>query len=632
MKLFKSAFLAVLGVAVALTSCSDDNKYEPGNKAPGAYFDKDMSAEVYISTEATSFEVPVYRTEDAPLSFSLQSIDESGLFTIPSNVTFAEGKTAGTITIGYNPEKLEEAHPYEISLTVGDGTAVGRNTVNLVVSMQTPMVTEPYEEGAGIYYYHGFWEGRGESPITVSYMPANPNNVTWTISDWGEGTDLLVTCDDLSATDSYGDRIINVPIQSIGYTHSEYGPVYVADAYNWYLYQIQSATTAESYKEASYYTKETGTFNLYLVYYVPEYGEGTSYFTKDYEMFQLYGYPEYGVTVAYDGLFTDRQQNMTAMGTVTSEADVDVVKVVMVEGKDPQVGINAILSDAEGVQEVAGATTAEVKFPITKGGQYTLVAVSFDSKGEAQDYAADSFEIMLSNDNADWSDYGTADFADGWVIGAFSINGVPLDVNEWAFPVLVQKSHAEGNEGDVYRLVKPYGDEFPLAANNAYPASRNIAFNIVDHYVGILPQLCGFGASSWGGEMTIGNAEGMYMSEEGLTLAEVGPGIKAEFQSSYEDGLVTVPLPIWGLPVYDNEFGYNWKEYQASWIALPDAPAAVVAKAKAARVAAPAVKAASAKAVSPKASAKKSDFLKGGRVLRTYRPGNDVAPASLRRH
>lgn len=593
MKFFKSTILAMLGVAVALTSCSDDNKYEPEAKKAGAYFAQGTATQLTISAEETSFTVPVYRTEDAGTQFAVTVDELTGDFTVPTTVTFDADKTVTELVITYDPAKLEEGKPYNMSLTVGDGINVARNSVNLIVTMEMPFQTEKFEEGICGYMYDGYWSGLDYPlEITIGYKPATPNNVTWTIDNWGMGIPFQITCEDFTDVDSEGDVTVDVPIQYMGIVNADYGKVYVASYYNFLIAQLgydPDDSRIQQFRYASYYTPETGTFNLYVIYYVPEYGQGTSYFAEGYETCQMDGYPQYGVQVTYDGLFTDRQGNMSAMATIETEEDVVSVKTVMVAGDDPEVGLAAIEANEADVQELQATGDAlQAKYPVKKGGVYTIVAASVDAKGELKGASYDTFEIALNNgDDANWDDAGMADYIDGFVIPAFKTSSGPLVNTDFQYSVPLQKyaETSELNAGDaLYRLVKPYGEDFVLVANNAYPANRNINFYINGEYFAMMPQESGFGAATWKGELTIGNFEGYFYEEyyDQMTLADLVPlMIKSDIitpqqQSTVEDGIITVATQLIGAPaIGSGEFGYKWNSPQTGYIILPEAAANV---------------------------------------------------------
>lgn len=617
MKFFKSTIMAMLGLAFALTSCSDDNNYEPGTNSPGAYFAQGDATAFNISPTGTSFDVKVFRTSDAPATYditSYMSADVAPLFNVPSTVTFAAGETIANITITYDPAKLEEVHPYEISLMVGSETKYGRNSVNISVTMQPSMETEPY--GIGTYTYADIaYEGLDpDLPMTISYMPANPNNVIYTINHWGADMDLQITCADKTAVASDGGVTVYVPCQYLGEDDEEAGRIFVADAYSYYM-DRGLPEDAQDYLDASYYDVEKGLFNLLMVYYVPDYMDGTYWFTGSpaYEYFQLDGYPDNTVNIVYDGMFTDREQNQTARATIYAGADVSEVKAIMIEGTNPQAGVDAILAGDPTVQSYTGGGTHDASFPVTKGGEFTIVAVSYDTAGEPANAAYDTFEIMvgITDDSSQWQDYGMVDYADGWVIAAFSMGDLGLEPLDWAYSVPVQKYiGSESVEGELFRLVGPYGaDVFPLGPQNGVintvTAKRNIQFNILGQYAGIYPQKCGFGLASWGGEMTIGTVEGLYMSENDISLElainVILSGANAPLITTYYDNTVEVAIPLWAAPYKDNKFGYNWSNYKASYIFMPDAPADVRAKVKARTMARPKVAGLATKAAATRA-------------------------------
>lgn len=608
----------MLGLAVALTSCSED-KYEPATASPGAYFVQGQKTVISIDPDGSTFSIPVMRTQDAGTSFTIQAFDESGAFSVPASITFSGNETLTDLVITYDNKKLEQDVPYELSLAIQGETNVGRSTINLSVTMQLPAVTQAWADGYGTYTYYGIFSGDDpDLPITLSYLPSDPNRYTWSISDWGGGTDMTITCDDYTNIDAYGTVTVHVPVQEVGLVDDQWGTLYVADLYNFFLYNMGDAASANAVEDYSFYDPETGKFYLYTIYWGSNQEPGYYIGTNTYEYFQCEGFPDNSISVTYDGFFTDRNENMMVKSTIQCGADVANVKAIMIEGNDPDQGVNAILSDADGVQEFKAASTISADFELSVGGQYTIVAVAYDNKGEAVTTDSDTFEITLGADPdaAFWKDLGMADYADGWVVPAFinSETNQGLEPLDYAYSVALQQYIGQDEvEGTLYRLVNAYAENpLTLWGYNAYKAKRNIQYNILGENVGIKPQPCGFGASNWGGEMTIGNVEGMYMDEYGLSLEDVVSVIveagNSHFLSIYEDYVVEVPLPLFGRPSSNNgEFGYNWQDYKAAYIFMPEVDAAVRAKVKARNVAAHKVKGLAQKAVARKALNTKID-------------------------
>ena len=133
-KIFKSAFVALVAlIGLTMTSCVNKYDYDAATASgEQVYFDNSTS-KVALSKDATSFTVPVLRvatTEAATIA--LTSTDESGIFTIPSSVSFAAGENKALVTIGYDPTKLEYDDFKSITLSLSDtsyGTPYGFSSV-----------------------------------------------------------------------------------------------------------------------------------------------------------------------------------------------------------------------------------------------------------------------------------------------------------------------------------------------------------------------------------------------------------------------------------------------------------------------------------------------------------------------
>ena len=72
------------------------------------YFATDEASTVSLETGQQSFMVSIYRiSPKGALTVNITSQDESGIFTIPSSVTFAEGTTKAEIPVSFDFDKLE---------------------------------------------------------------------------------------------------------------------------------------------------------------------------------------------------------------------------------------------------------------------------------------------------------------------------------------------------------------------------------------------------------------------------------------------------------------------------------------------------------------------------------------------
>lgn len=580
----------MLGFAVALTSCSDDNEYVPAGASAGAYFSNTVATQYTVTPDETSVAVEVLRTKDAGNTFEVTAVDPSGLFTVPTTVTFDGNSLTSAINIAFDADKLETDKPYPLTLTLGGATAYGKTSIDITIKKGDPVVIEKI--GNGTYTYYCIWSGDDtDLPVTRTYDPSNPNYITYTVGNWGGGTNFNIVAPDASKVEADGTYEVVVPCQYTGYTDSQYGPVYVADMYNYFADYNDEPATGEKYAGECYYDVNRGTYALRLIYYIPQYETGSYYLGEvEYEYLQMDGYPVYDVEVTYNGLFISKNGSMAAKTTITSGADVAVTKAVMVEGNDPQAGITAILANADGVQEFTDHTI-NADFEVTGSGSYCVVAVTFDAAGEAQAANYDKFTIQLGDDNANWNELGNADFIDGWCARGFQYqDGTSVDPANYMYSVPVQVNKEDPT---LFRLVQPYGPTYPLAELNAYPATRNVEFYVEDDFVLMLPQPCGFGASGWKGEMSIGNQAGYILSvNEGASIAAVRNFMvqKGYELDMLEDGTITFNKPWFGAEgIGDGTFGYTWGTNSVpAYIFMPEATADAKARVAAKAVAAPA--------------------------------------------
>ena len=323
------------------------------------------------------------------------------------------------------------------------------------------------------------------------------------------------------------------------------------------------------------------------VYYLPEKGATASYGQK-YEYLQMDGFPNYEVSVTYDGFLSKPDGSYQALATVVSGEDVATVRAGLVFGNNVELLIkNLTGEDDSKFVEFEGGTEKEVRLSFEEAGTYTLGAVTFDAKGEAQMLDYTTFEVAFSNDNADWTSLGNTDFGDGWILSAYL--KPEYTVLDALYPVEIQRNKKDAN---LYRLIEPWGSNSPLAELNKNPRKRNLEFSIGSKAVFITPQEAGFTGED--GDFTVFNFEGYLKaanpeaSETAIFAVLEKNGIEAtSIVNDEEQGMyIEVPACMFDL----NNAGelYTWKNNPHGYIFMPDATANVKAKVTARNIARPA--------------------------------------------
>lgn len=155
MKSIKIFFLATVAIVAGLfTACSDDD-FKAGPEVDGAqvYFPENVTTQHSISDDVSSIAIPVKRiAKDEALTVAVLASDESGLFTIPSSVSFAAGKETSELLITFDRTKLEDGKEYPLSFLINDEdntTPYGNRSLDITV-MPWPwekMGTGKFREG-----------------------------------------------------------------------------------------------------------------------------------------------------------------------------------------------------------------------------------------------------------------------------------------------------------------------------------------------------------------------------------------------------------------------------------------------------------------------------------------------------
>ena len=593
MKLFKSSILAVLALGAALTSCNEtsDVPYVPGAQDPGAFFASNIETAIVGAEDATSAEIQINRTSDLITEANISAVDDSKLFTIPGTVVFDEGKGVAPLTITFDPNKLELGKSYPVKLSIANASNYGQGVCEFVIIRGAAATTEKFGEGTGSYIFANYWSGT--MPDVSVYKTYNPNNPDKDVvitfknvlppTEEVPPTDITIHIADMTPDE---DGNVNISVEPVYVLEDNNGKVYYTDAYTW-LVNAGRPDLAEQFKGLSTYNVNTGLFTIMSVYYLPEKGATASYGQK-YEYLQMDGFPNYEVSVTYNGFLSKPDGSYQALATVVSGEDVATVRAGLVFGNNVELLIkNLTGEDDSKFVEFEGGIEKEVRLSFEEAGTYTLGAVTFDAKGEAQMLDYTTFEVAFSNDNADWTSLGNTDFGDGWILASYlKPENTVLDA---LYPVEIQRNKKDAN---LYRLIEPWGSNSPLAQFNKNPRKRNLEFSIGSKAVFVTPQEAGF--TDEGGDFTVFNFEGYLKaanpeaSETAIFALLEKNGVEAtSIVNDEEQGMyIEVPACMFDL----NNAGklYTWKNNPHGYIFMPDATTNVKAKVTARNIARPA--------------------------------------------
>lgn len=593
MKLFKSSILAVLALGAALTSCNEtsDVTYVPGAQDPGAFFASNIETAIVVAEDATSAEIQINRTSDLITEANISAVDDSKLFTIPGTVVFDEGKGVAPLTITFDPNKLELGKSYPVKLSIANASNYGQGVCEFVIIRGAAAITEKFGEGTGSYIFGNYWNGT--MPDVSVYKTYNPNNPDKDVvitfknilppTEEVPPTDITIHIADMTPDE---DGNVNISVEPVYVLEDNNGKVYYTDAYTW-LVNAGRPDLAEQFKGLSTYNVNTGLFTIMSVYYLPEKGATASYGQK-YEYLQMDGFPNYEVSVTYSGFLSKPDGSYQALATVVSGEDVATVRAGLVFGNNVELLIkNLTGEDDSKFVEFEGGSEKEVRLSFEEAGTYTLGAVTFDAKGEAQMLDYTTFEVAFSNDNADWTSLGNTDFGDGWILSSYL--KPEYTVLDALYPVEIQRNKKDAN---LYRLIEPWGSNSPIADFNKKPRKRNLEFSIGSKAIFITPQEAGF--TDEDGDFTVFNFEGYLKaanpeaSETAIFALLEKNGVEAtSIVNDEEQGMyIEVPACMFDL----NNAGelYTWKNNPHGYIFMPDATTNVKAKVTARNIARPA--------------------------------------------
>lgn len=422
-----------MALVAGFASCSDDN-YEGAVKPTNSqvYFPNENSTEYLLAENQASVQVEVRRIKtDGAVSVPVTASDPSGLFTVASTVSFADGEASAYIPVTFNFSSLEVNKDYAIDLKLDTETSSYGDDETTVTIKYSPWTEwEPYGwdypstvetfadwetayanasaysdiakggvDGLPVYTYAGYYSGTGAQPLFYRESQLDNTKAQLMLYDWGSGINLTINWD--KTTDLFTVE------QTYLTSNSNYGSVYVADRYvYWHDYRGQDVTKEQVLNTS--FDKENGLFTFALSYFV-----SVGYFGDGNEYLQLPGYTkiDYSLTLEDGGAY----QNGNTLGEVvgmTFGADVASIKYAAFAGN---LSAEEIAEKAEGIfsGEIASTSTVESGnkvILVDDEGEYTLVAVIYDKEGSRVGTESLVFNYKKPTAEETWSALYVGDF------------------------------------------------------------------------------------------------------------------------------------------------------------------------------------------------------------------------------
>jgi len=560
-------FFGLLGVlAMMFVSCSE-NKDDDYNWATVSgeqvFFSNELPATVELSRTSNTFSIPVKRmNSDGAVTVSVTANDPSGLFTIPSSVSFNAGQNETNLVIGYtyDIEKFPFDEFKNLEITLGGEeltTPYGKSIYKFEAGVPSPL------DFIGIgTLLEGFWFEWESKNVEIYQNTENRNEyrikapfdqIAAEMAEEGQDPGLnghqskwltftvLQPGQEIAGLKITQKDLVFFNELNTGYFNSSYSAD-VLMLHPWAFSSLRSESNGAWNKVLSWQENGLpGQVQLAPYYYMDGVG-GWNQTKKDGIVmitFPDYVPKDYSMVLNYEGIFTNADGVTSAVASIELGEDAtNVVAVVVPADADAGAVADAIAAgDLEGTEVSGDYATAPI--PEDMSGKLQMVVVVLDD-GVAKVVDSVFFEYY-GGGSEPWTSLGIGYWVDDMVVPAYTEAGQP-----YAYQVEIQESTETPG---LYRVVNAYG---PVAA--AFQVSggdKNIEINAEDpNYVYILPQEIGMDLGY--GAISIASPAGRYVSAYGFDT------VKEQLPNSFgklENG-------VFNFPIFEAEVSSGTIQYQ----------------------------------------------------------------------
>ncbi len=415
MKLLNKILYGLMAVPFfALASCDNEEEYKPGEPdvdgCYGVYFPSQEIKTNYEPTEALEFTVTAARkVEKGAISVPLEIIgNEKGYFELPSTIDFADGEAETSFTVKFSKAPLGEQ--LSLSLQITDPQYVSKYS-SFDASVSASVIIEKWislgkgkirDDCFSTFYKTGNPEWEVEILENDSqkgfYRLVDPYGDNFPYSKQGTYDKSKTYYFEVHAEDPSG---VYIPVQYIGRDWGE-GMMMIGSIAG---LKIAQGATLDSQKSAG----NTGTLEKGIITFPKNtlafgeanYNNGGLYAANKDGMFRICLPGAVPVDYALSATFGYSSEGALPIAFKMG-ADIASVKYAIYQGKladaDIKTNVTAIAGNKEPNAKVVGETGVE-SVTLAKTDVYTLVAVGFDSKGEAQASVAGSFNYVAKEDS-----------------------------------------------------------------------------------------------------------------------------------------------------------------------------------------------------------------------------------------
>ena len=400
-KLIRLSYLALVGIlAAALSACSSDFDYTgaavPANQV---YFSNTEPSTIQIDKNAGSFNITLHRVDsvgelNVPLTFTP---GEGNIYTVPTSVTFADGKKTADIKVTFDPAAAKYG-----SYT-GGTIAVSGADIDNTYGLSSYTFTAGATEWTDFDENKSFGSYREDLMTTFFKVDNVVYNVKMQKSIVNKGMYRMVN--------TYGKA----------YPYNEDGDYDASKNYYWVInatdpdhvyfetynsemtwsngqfsftslvaYYLSKGKTLDEVKQAhpEYFgTLKDGIITMpasSMLISMAKYNNGGWYQGNANGMLAValpgYTIADYNVAAAYKGRFTDATDQDYARFTLTLGSDVASVKCALASSGDDLDKVVTGITDGS-VKSVSATADGDIELPYTDSGDYTLVVVAYNADG-----------------------------------------------------------------------------------------------------------------------------------------------------------------------------------------------------------------------------------------------------------